>query len=114
MDNSDYMSGYEARIYKGYKKSAADMLRDDRMLQNTVKKCLGVEVEKILDDGSTANIPVAVELVALKLSYWKDHPEKIDLKELSTVLGENKVEGQITLRGASELFGDIAIKDETK
>lgn len=115
MDNTDFMNGYEKRIYKGYRKTQADLLKDNKMLSNVVKECMGIEVEKTLDDGTMVNVPVAVELVALKLSYLKEHPEKIDLKELSSVLGEQKVEANLNVKGAQELFGDIVNKeDETE
>ena len=112
MDKTCFMSGYEKRLYSGYEKSQADLLKDSKMLQNTVKECLGVPVEIEDDDGTKVSVPVAVMLVGKKIKYMTEHPEKIDLKELSAVLGESKVEVDATLRGASELFGDIVVKEK--
>ena len=116
MNDIEFMSSYEKRIYKGYSKTKADLLKDSKMLSNTVRECLGIEVEHRLEDGTLVNVPVAVELVALKLNYLKDHPKDIDLKELSSVLGENKIEADITLKSANDLFGDIVVAeyDENK
>ena len=41
-----------------------------------------------------------------------ENPDKINLKEYSAVLGEDK-ELNVNVKGAEELFGDIAIKDES-
>jgi hypothetical protein len=114
--NSDtnLVNGYEKRILNGYEKTSADLLKDSKMLSNAVKKCLGVEVSETLEDGTVVNVPVVTMIAAKKLAYYMEHPEKADLKELSSVLGEQKVEANINLQGAEELFGDIVNKDETE
>lgn len=101
------MTGYEKRIYNGWKKSAADLLKDNKMLSNALKTCLGAETERKLASGEVVNLPIVYDLLIELLAYWKEHPEKIDLKTLSTVLGETKQEVNLNARGANELFGDI-------
>ena len=101
------VNGYEKRILNGYEKTSADLLKDNKMLSNAVKKCLGVMVEDTLEDGTVVNVPVVTMIAAKKLAYYMEHPEKADLKELSSVLGEQKVEANLNIKGADELFGDI-------
>ena len=101
------MTGYEKRLYRGWQKSAADLLKDNKMVATVVKECLGVEVEKQLESGEVVNVPFAVELVGTLFAYWKSHPEKIDLKVLSTVLGETKQEIAVESVSASEIFRGI-------
>jgi len=115
MDSTRFMTAYEKRLYKGYEKSQADLLKDSKMLENTVRECLGMKVPYELDDGSSIDTPVATVLVAKKIKYMYEHPEKIDLKELSSVLNESKVEINANVKGADELFGDIVVnKNETE
>ena len=111
VDNKDLMTGYEHRVYEGWKKSAADLLKDQKMLANALRTALGVETVRKLESGEEVNIPIVYDLLIELLAYWKQHPEKIDLKTLSTVLGESKQEVSIEARkGADELFGDIVNK----
>lgn len=107
MNNEDFMTGYEKRIIRGSKKTQADLLKDNKMLSNTVKECLGVEVEKTLDSGEVVNVPIMTVLVAKKIGFLMDHPEKIDLKELSSVMGEAKTEVDIESTTATEMFRGI-------
>ena len=111
VDNKDLMTGYERRLVEGWKKTAADLLKDQKMLSNALKVALGVETVKKLESGEEVNIPIVYDLLIDLLAYWKEHPEKIDLKVLSTVLGETKQEVSIDAKkGADELFGDIVNK----
>lgn len=115
MGRTDFMTAYEKRLYTGRQKSQADLIKDSKMLENTVKECLGVNIPIEMDDGSAVEVPVATILVSKKIKFLYEHPEKIDLKELSSVLNESKVEINTTVKGAKELFEDITIKkDETK
>ena len=109
MERTDLMTGYEKRIYAGWKKSAADLLKDNKMVATALKNCLGTEVERILSSGEVVNIPVVYDLLIELLAYWKEHPEKIDLKVLSTVLGETKQE--LDLNGtiqATDIFKGVS------
>lgn len=111
LDNKEFMTGYERRLTDGIKKSAADLLKDQKMLSNALKVALGVETVRKLESGEEVNIPIVYDLLIDLLAYWKEHPEKIDLKVLSTVLGETKQEVSIDAKkGADELFGDIVNK----
>ena len=107
LGNEILMTGYEKRLYSGWRKSAADLLKDNKMIASVVKECLGVEVEKQLESGEVVNVPFAVDLVGTLFAYWKEHPEKIDLKVLSAVLGETKQEVAVETFSASEMFRGI-------
>ena len=108
-ENLEYMTGYEKRVFQGYRKTAADLLKDERMVAGVLKNCLATQIESHLESGELIEVPILVELVSLKLSYWKKNPDKIDLKELSTVLGELKNETNLNLPQASAVFGGIAV-----
>lgn len=110
---ADFMSGYDARIYKGYKKTISDRLQDKRVFSNMLKSALLTDVPMTDEEtGETVFIPVGMKLICEKLKYLNANPKDIDLKEISAVLGEAKLETETTLRGADELFGDIV--NETK
>lgn len=108
--NTDLMSGYEVRIFKGWKKTLADSLKDSKMLEVTLKKALGHDVELELDSGEKVNVPVIDALVLKKLGYDLQHPEKIDLKVYSSVLGETKQEVVVDSETASQVFTGITAK----
>ena len=112
--NTDLMTGYEKRIFSGWNKSASDLLKDNKMVATAVKDILGVEVERQLETGEAVNVPIVVDLVASLLAYWKDHPEKIDLKVLSTVLGETKQEVVVNSETATDVFGGIVAGTKLK
>lgn len=103
MDKLDVMSGYEKRIFKGIIKSPADLLKDNKMISNALKQCLSANTEMVLANGEIVNLPIAQDLIIELISYWKEHPEKIDLKVLSSVLGETRVEIDAG-ENASEVF----------
>lgn len=109
MDKMSLLSGYEKRIYSGWKKSAADLLKDNKMVANALKNCLGSEVERHLESGEIVNLPVVYDLLIELLAYWKTHPEKIDLKVLSSVLGETKQEVVIETETATDIFKGVTV-----
>lgn len=104
------MTGYEKRIFKGWEKTAADLLKDKKMLESTLKRVLAHEIsEEVLETGEVVNLPVIELLVLKKLGYDLDHPKDIDLKVYSAVLGETKQELNIdTGDTVSSMFGGIA------
>ena len=104
------MSGYDKRILSNREKTQADLLKDNKMLSNALKRALGVELTETLEDGTTANIPIVDSLVAKKVAFMMENPDKIDLKELSSVLGEQKLEANLNIQSAQDLFGDIVNK----
>jgi len=109
MDFQDLMTGYEKRMVYGKLKSAADLLKDDKMVATAVKGILGTEVERKIESGEAVNIPLVYDLLIDLFAYWKQNPSKIDLKVLSSVLGETKVEVSGSNETASDVFGGIAI-----
>ena len=108
------ISGYEKRVLTDLEKTKADELKDTRTLSNAVKKVLNLPIDERIDDDTVVNIPIAEILVTKKIAYLLEHPEKIDLKEISSVLGEQKMEVNANLKGADELFGDIVNKEENE
>jgi len=109
MDKTEFMTGYEKRIFKGWQKTAADLLKDKKMLEETLKSVLKHEVPaEVLETGEIVNLPVIDLLVLKKLGYDLEHPEKIDLKVYSAVLGETKQEvnvgGEVV---ASDIFRGV-------
>lgn len=116
MDKTELMTGYEKRLYSGWEKTAADLLKDNHMVADTLKQCLGVEMTEVLESGEVKNVPYVVKLIGRLLAYWYEHPEKIDLKVLSTVLGETKQEINIETKTAAEMFRGVtagAISDDS-
>lgn len=109
MEKTELMTGYEKRIYEGYKKTAADLLKDNKMVANALRTCLGVETARKLESGEVVNIPIVYDLLIELLAFWKEHPEKIDLKVLSTVLGETKTEIQVESETATDIFKGVVV-----
>lgn len=109
MDKFDVMTGYEKRIFRDIIKSPADLLKDNKMISNALKQCLSAETEMYLSNGEVVNLPIAQDLVIELISYWKEHPDKIDLKVLSAVLGETKIEVAAS-ESASEVFKGVYSK----
>jgi len=112
MNSNILLDGTSKRIISNKKQSQADLLKNSRMFQNKVKEYLSYEFETELDDGTKVDLPLVDLLVAKRIGYLIDNPKDIDMKEISTVLGENKVEQEITVRGADALFGDLVIKED--
>jgi hypothetical protein len=108
LQTSNFLTGYETRIYKGYKKTASDQIKDKRLIASTVKEALNTSVE-VNVEGETVEVPLIVDLIALKLNFLKEHPDKIDLKEFSAILGEQKQEIVVDTQKASDIFGSVAI-----
>ena len=108
-DNSIMLSGKDMRIIKGMKPTKADKIKEEKMFTNTIKKYLGAEIEIESEDGSKDVMSIAEVMVAKKIAYDIEHPDKIDLKMYSQVLGEDTKTIDVNLKGSKELFGDIVI-----
>lgn len=111
-DNSIVMSRSDMRIIKGMSPSKSDKLKNEKMFTNTIKKFMGAEIEVELDDGSKQMQPLVDVIVAKKIAYDLEHPEKINLKEYSQVLGEETKTVDVNIKSAKELFGDMVIDSE--
>lgn len=109
MDNTDLMTGYELRLYKGLAKSNGDKLKDNRMLSTSLKKHLGIVVEKQLPTGERICVNVMDELVQARIAYEMEHPEDIDIKKWAQVLGEYKETAEVVTRTAGDLFDGIVV-----
>lgn len=111
---TELMTGYEIRTYRGYKKTAADQLKDQQMFSAAVKQRLAMtEQVKSAETGEMINVTALELLVDAKFQADLDNPEGIDLVKWRKAAGEEVVQSEVKVNGASELFGDIAIK-ETK
>ena len=113
-DNQIVMSKSDMRIIKGKRPSKSDKLKEEKMFTNTIKKYLGAEIEVEMDDGSKETMGIAEMIVAKKIAYDMEHPDKIDLKMYSSVMGEDTKTIDVNIKNANELFGDIVIKEETR
>ena len=111
-DNQIVMSKSDMRIIRGMKPTKSDKLKEERMFTNTIKKYLGAEIEVELDDGSKEKMGVVDLVVAKRIAYDIEHPEKIDLKMYSSVMGEDTKNIDVNIKSAKELFGDIVIKPD--
>ena len=110
MDTTELMTGYEKRLLMGKRQSAADLLKEDKMVATAVRGVLGTEVARKLESGEEINLPLVYDLLIDLFAYWKQNPSKIDLKVLSSVLGESKMEIAAGTETASDIFGGIAVK----
>ena len=106
----EMMTGYEVRMYRGYKKTAADQLKDKAMFSSAIKDRLAMEEEVKLPTGETVNVPAIALLVDAKLQDDLNNPERIDLVKWRKAAGEEVTQIDANLRGADELFGDIVNK----
>lgn len=111
-DNQIVMSKSDMRIIRGMKPSKSDKIKNERMFTNTIKKYLGAEIEVELDDGSKETMGVVDLIVAKKIAYDLEHPDKINLKEYSSVMGEDTKNIDVNIKSAKELFGDIVISPD--
>jgi hypothetical protein len=108
-NKTDFMTPYEMRLYKQINKSPGDKIKDDKMLESTLKRMMGMEVEVTLEDGTVINVPTKELLIAKKVAYDLANPKNIDLKMYANVLGENEIKVNANLQTSQELFGDIVI-----
>lgn len=113
MDNKQFMTPQEYREYKRIKSTPADKIKRGSALAKVVTDMLDAEVDVELDDGTIVNMSLQEKLAISRIKYELDHPEKIDLNAWQKVKGEAK--DVIELQNASDLFGDLVIKeDETE
>ena len=103
------MTGYEYRQYHGYRKSAADQLKDKQMFKAAVKNRLAMEEAVTLPSGEVVNVSAIELLVDAKFNDDLNNPDRIDLVKWLKAAGEDVNQTEVTLRGADELFGDIKL-----
>jgi mRNA-degrading endonuclease HigB of HigAB toxin-antitoxin module len=111
-NNKDFMTPYELRLYNQIKKSPGDKLKDDKMLESTLKRVMNMDNEVTLESGEVINISTKEMLVMRKIAYDLENPKNIDLKMYANVLGENEIKVNANLKTSAELFGDIAIPND--
>ncbi len=107
METTDFLTGYETRVYKGYKKTPADLIKDKKMVAGAYTHVLSTEIDKQLEDGTIVSLPILVDLVVEQIKYWKKNPSKIDMRTLALVLGELKQEVVVETESASDVFKGV-------
>ena len=108
------MTGYEIRIVKSLMSSRGDILKDDKMVNSVVRAALGTPIESTLEGGEAVNVNPLTKLVAARIGYELANPKDIDLEKWAKILGEQKIEQAVELRGADSLFGDIVVVPKEK
>lgn len=111
-NNKDFMTPYELRLYNQIKKSPGDKLKDDKMLESTLKRVMNLDNEVTLESGEVINVSTKEMLVMRKIAYDLENPKNIDLKMYANVLGENEIKVNANLKTSNELFGDIVIPND--
>lgn len=107
----EFLSPMEQNIYRGYASKVDDM-KDATLVKKSVKKILGAEIPLELETGERARISI-IDVVATKtIAEAIENPSTSKLKDLSTIMGENKVEVDVNADLGS-LFGDIEVKDDS-
>lgn len=110
---TDLMTGYEVRVYRGYKKTAGDQIKEGKMFSQAIKERLAMEEEvKCLETGEMINVSALDLLIDAKLEHDLKNPQDIDLVKWRKAAGEEVVQQDVRVKGANELFGDIV--NETK
>ena len=106
------LSEFEQHAYRHLSKSKADRLKESKLIQETLKRALGVEHEVVLDGGERVVVSTIDIVVAKTIEEVIKNPTTTKLKDLSAISGEQKTTLDVSVRGAKELFGDIVIEDD--
>jgi len=106
------LSDFEQHIYRKVNKGKADQLKESKMIQEALKRALGIEHEVVLDGGERVVVSTIDMVVAKTLKDVLENPTTSKLKDLSAISGEQKTTLDVSVRGAKELFGDIVIDDD--
>lgn len=106
------LSDFEQHIYRRVNKGKADQLKESKIIQETLKRALGIEHEVVLDGGERVVVSTIDMVVAKTLKDVLENPTTSKLKDLSAISGEQKTTLDVSVRGAKELFGDIVIDDD--
>ena len=109
MNITKTMTGYEARLYKCAAQSPADAIKSEKMLATSLRNILSQQIVETLDTGEEVSITLLDKLVITKIGNDLS-TGKIDLKEYSSVLCEQKLEVSSTIGLASEIFKGCEVK----
>ena len=112
LNATEFMTDKEIRLYTGYKKTKADVLKDKAAFRNAIKERLAATETVITEEGEVIEVSALQLLVDTKLQDDLKHPESIDLAKWLKVAGEDVTQIEANLKGADELFGDIVNKGE--
>ena len=108
---TDLMTGFEVRTHFGYKRTAADEIKNEQVLKKAVQARLNRDVEVVtLETGEIVSIPAVDLLVDAKLQHDLANPSQIDLTKWAKAAGEDTVTQEVKVSGAADLFGDIVNK----
>lgn len=104
------LTPYEEAAYRGRAKTAADRAIERSLIRDSVLSVLSCESKfKTLPGGERIAVTYADELAAETIRDAIENPDTRKLKDLAFVAGEARQGLDVSLRGAEELFGDIAI-----
>lgn len=79
----------QQRYITGKEKSELDKSLDDFRFANAIKNSLGRKIP-VQEKGTVSMVSVADLLIAKRIAFLMENPDKIDLTEISKALGEQK------------------------
>lgn len=103
-----YMTDAELDVYKGLKTKRAEAVREG-MIKQAVGSVLGLETEMVLPTGEKVVVTFADKLAVRTVMEAIENPSTSKLKDLSTVMNENKVTVEHT--GGADFFMGICAGD---
>lgn len=86
------VSPEQQRYIVGSPKTQLDKAHDDFRFSEAIKNSLGRKVAVSNAKGEAAMISVADLLVSKRIAFLMEHPDRIDLTEISKALGEQKTD----------------------
>ena len=81
----------QQRYITGKEKSELDKSLDDFRFANVIKNSLGRKIP-VQAKGTVSMVSVADLLIAKRIAFLMENPDKIDLTEISKALGEQKTD----------------------
>lgn len=104
-----YMTEAELDVYKGLRTKRAEAVREG-MIKQAVGSVLGLETEMVLPTGEKVVVTFADKLAVRTVMEAIDNPSTSKLKDLSSVMNENKITVEHT--GGADFFMGICAGDE--
>lgn len=99
----------DRQIYHGLRLVSGDIV-NSKVVSNAVRRTLGVEYEKVLEDGTVVQTSVIQEIVNATIKDAIENPKMSKLKDLATITGEIKQDNSVNVNMSntpSKLFGDF-------
>lgn len=102
---NEFLSDSEKRVIGGMKKSKGDIAAERAVCRKALQEALSDEV---IVDSKKLTIMQLLAINTVKEAI--NNPSTSKLKDIATILGENKQTIDLNLQGADDLFGDIVNK----